>query len=190
MATRVACPCIRALWRAWPTCGTGRAKCSGGRTGTPTSGRRGRRHLRRDGSRKLSRRLPAGRDRRLHAARLRHTWATWHYAANRDLDGAKKLGGWNSVAMVLRYAHVNVGELKHTIDRLPGGKPGGPRLAPGRPLAGWGKTGGQRPDRGRNIIRPVKRIALVATPLVRERSRVQSSLAAPLNQTLSGNTSD
>jgi integrase len=50
----------------------------------------------------------------------RHTWATWHYAANRDLGALQKLGGWKSVAMVMRYAHVNVGELQHTIDRLPG----------------------------------------------------------------------
>jgi integrase len=51
----------------------------------------------------------------------RHTWATWHYAANRDLGALKKLGGWKSENMVLRYAHVNVGELAHTIDRLPSG---------------------------------------------------------------------
>jgi len=35
-----------------------------------------------------------------------------------------KLGGWKTVARVMRYAHVNVGELKHTIDRLPGGNLG------------------------------------------------------------------
>jgi integrase len=55
----------------------------------------------------------------------RHTWATWHYAANRDLIALMKLGGWKSERMVLRYAHVNVGELAHTIARLPstiGGK--------------------------------------------------------------------
>ena len=39
-----------------------------------------------------------------------------------------KLGGWKTIAMVMRYAHVNVGELKHTIDRLPGGNLG--ELAP------------------------------------------------------------
>src|SRR6202020_3243777 len=55
----------------------------------------------------------------------RHTWATWHYAANWDLTALMRLGGWKSVQMVLRYAHVNVGELRHTIDRLPiGGKLG------------------------------------------------------------------
>jgi len=54
----------------------------------------------------------------------RHTWATWHYTMNRDLSGLMKLGGWKSERMVMRYAHVNVGELQHTIDRLPGGNLG------------------------------------------------------------------
>jgi integrase len=54
----------------------------------------------------------------------RHTWATWHYAKNRDLGALMKLGGWKTIAMVMRYAHVNVDELKHTIDRLPGGNLG------------------------------------------------------------------
>jgi integrase len=56
-----------------------------------------------------------------HPHDLRHTFATWHYAANRDLVGLMKLGGWKSERMVMRYAHVNVGELQHTIDKLPGG---------------------------------------------------------------------
>jgi integrase len=51
----------------------------------------------------------------------RHTWATWHYQANRDLGALQRLGGWKSVRMVLRYAHVNVAELNHTINALPGG---------------------------------------------------------------------
>jgi integrase len=50
----------------------------------------------------------------------RHTFATWHYQANRDLGALQRLGGWKSVKMVMRYAHVNVAELGHTIDRLPG----------------------------------------------------------------------
>jgi integrase len=59
-----------------------------------------------------------------HPHDCRHTWATWHYAANRDLGALQKLGGWKSVAMVMRYAHVNVDELRDTIDRLPGGNLG------------------------------------------------------------------
>jgi integrase len=59
-----------------------------------------------------------------HPHDCRHTWATWHYVANRDLGALQRLGGWKSVRMVMRYAHTNVDEFKHTIDRLPGGKLG------------------------------------------------------------------
>lgn len=52
----------------------------------------------------------------------RHTWATWHYAANRDLVALMKLGGWKSEKMVLRYAHVNVSHLAPSIAALPWGK--------------------------------------------------------------------
>jgi integrase len=54
----------------------------------------------------------------------RHTWATWHYAKNRDLGALKRLGGWKTERMVMRYAHVNVEELADTINRLPGGNLG------------------------------------------------------------------
>jgi hypothetical protein len=40
---------------------------------------------------------------------------------NRDLGALMQLGGWKSERMVLRYAHVNVDELRHTIEALPGG---------------------------------------------------------------------
>lgn len=48
----------------------------------------------------------------------RHTWATWHYAANRDIIALMKLGGWKSEAMVLRYAHVNVDNLAASVTRI------------------------------------------------------------------------
>lgn len=51
----------------------------------------------------------------------RHTWATWHYMANRDLTALQRLGGWKSVAMVMRYTHSNVEEHAPSIARLPGG---------------------------------------------------------------------
>jgi integrase len=54
----------------------------------------------------------------------RHTWATWHYAANRDLGALQRLGGWKSISMVMRYTHVNVSELAPTINRLPGADSG------------------------------------------------------------------
>lgn len=54
----------------------------------------------------------------------RHTWATWHYAANRDFLSLKMLGGWKTERMVFRYAHSNTAEQAHTIDRLPWGNTG------------------------------------------------------------------
>jgi integrase len=53
-----------------------------------------------------------------HPHDCRHTWATWHYQANRDLGALQKLGGWKTLSMVLRYAHTNVAELEHTIARM------------------------------------------------------------------------
>ena len=52
----------------------------------------------------------------------RHTWATWHYAANKDLQALMELGGWKSPDMVFRYAHVNVSHLAPSISRV-WGKP-------------------------------------------------------------------
>lgn len=42
---------------------------------------------------------------------LRHTWATWHVMAGTPLEVLMKLGGWSSMAMVLRYAHFAPGYL-------------------------------------------------------------------------------
>jgi len=55
----------------------------------------------------------------------RHTWATSHYAKNRDLLALQRLGGWKTLSMVMRYAHVNVSELAHTINNLPWAETGG-----------------------------------------------------------------
>lgn len=49
----------------------------------------------------------------------RHTWATWHYAANRDLLALKTLGGWKTERMVFRYAHVNTAQHAGSIAALP-----------------------------------------------------------------------
>lgn len=57
----------------------------------------------------------------------RHTWATWHYRANRDLTALMELGGWKSVSMVMRYAHVNTSHLAGSIDQI------------------WGKSGDHAP---------------------------------------------
>jgi integrase len=37
---------------------------------------------------------------------LRHTWASWHYAVHKDPIRLKEEGGWSSVALVERYAHL------------------------------------------------------------------------------------
>jgi integrase len=55
---------------------------------------------------------------------LRHTWATWYYAATRDLPGLMYLGGWSSERMVLRYAHMNVGHLSQSVAAMPWEKSG------------------------------------------------------------------
>ena len=59
-----------------------------------------------------------------HPHDCRHTWATWHYQANRNLAALKLLGGWKSERMVLRYAHHNVEDSTSSIDALPWGKSG------------------------------------------------------------------
>ena len=55
----------------------------------------------------------------------RHTWATWHYQANRDLGKLQELGGWKSIQMVLRYAHTNVEHHADSIAKLPWKAAGG-----------------------------------------------------------------
>ena len=37
---------------------------------------------------------------------LRHTWATWHYALHKDLIRLQQEGGWSTVTLVTRYAHL------------------------------------------------------------------------------------
>lgn len=42
----------------------------------------------------------------LHWHDLRHTWASWHVMSGTPLQVLKELGGWASLEMVLRYAHL------------------------------------------------------------------------------------
>jgi integrase len=62
-----------------------------------------------------------------HPHDCRHTWATWHYQENRDLNMLMELGGWSSLQMVLRYAHVNVEHRAPSIHKMPsiGPRPSG-----------------------------------------------------------------
>ncbi len=42
---------------------------------------------------------------------LRHTWASWHVQAGTPLAVLKELGGWSTLAMVERYAHLSLGHV-------------------------------------------------------------------------------
>jgi integrase len=48
----------------------------------------------------------SGLDHELTPHDLRHSFASWHYALNRDLLALKEAGGWSSVTLVERYAHL------------------------------------------------------------------------------------
>lgn len=43
---------------------------------------------------------------------LRHTWASWHVMNETPLSALKELGGWSSMDMVMRYAHLSPDHLK------------------------------------------------------------------------------
>ncbi|MGH8548889.1 MAG: site-specific integrase [Methylococcales bacterium] len=53
---------------------------------------------------------------------LRHTWASWHHAqAGTPLNVLQKLGGWESVVMVRRYAHLSGEHLSEYARSMTGG---------------------------------------------------------------------
>ncbi len=62
---------------------------------------------------------------------LRHTWASWSWAMDRDLLRLRDAGGWSSVTLVERYAHL-----------MPEGQEAGIRRV-------WGLAGPARQRRGR-----------------------------------------
>ena len=49
---------------------------------------------------------------------LRHTWASWHVQAGTPLYVLQELGGWESVEMVRKYAHLSSQHLIGYVDRL------------------------------------------------------------------------
>lgn len=51
---------------------------------------------------------------------LRHTWASRLVMAGVDLYTVKELGGWKTIRMVERYAHLSPGHLRDALTRLPG----------------------------------------------------------------------
>lgn len=49
---------------------------------------------------------------------LRHTWASWHVQAGTRLEVLQQLGGWRTIHMVLRYAHLDVTQGRKATDAL------------------------------------------------------------------------
>jgi len=49
---------------------------------------------------------------------LRHTWASWHVQAGTPLHVLQELGGWESVEMVRKYAHLSSEHLIDYVDRV------------------------------------------------------------------------
>jgi integrase len=56
---------------------------------------------------------------------LRHTWASWHAQGGTPMHVLQKLGGWQTPAMVQRYAHLGMDDLKRYAEQV--------RLQEGRP---------------------------------------------------------
>ncbi|MES1993175.1 MAG: site-specific integrase [Pseudomonadota bacterium] len=51
---------------------------------------------------------------------LRHTWASWHIQSGTPPHVLQELGGWASLAMVQRYAHLNPGALRLHVEHRKG----------------------------------------------------------------------
>ncbi|MGD7244786.1 tyrosine-type recombinase/integrase [Ralstonia pseudosolanacearum] len=49
---------------------------------------------------------------------LRHTWASWHVQRGTPLQVLKELGGWETMEMVQRYAHLSAGHLAQWVASL------------------------------------------------------------------------
>lgn len=50
---------------------------------------------------------------------LRHTWASWHVQNGTPIPVLQQLGGWKTLAMVMRYAHLGASHLAGYADNLP-----------------------------------------------------------------------
>ncbi|MCK4951842.1 MAG: site-specific integrase, partial [Gammaproteobacteria bacterium] len=49
---------------------------------------------------------------------LRHTWASWHVQGGTPLYILQELGGWESIEMVKRYAHLSPDHLAEYVEKL------------------------------------------------------------------------
>ncbi len=71
---------------------------------------------------------------------LRHTWASWHVQAGTPLPVLQELGGWASLGMVQRYAHLGVSHVAAWAGNLAGGT-----TAAQVPLLGANENGPEGP---------------------------------------------
>lgn len=62
---------------------------------------------------------------------LRHTWASWHVQSGTGLQELQELGGWSTVDLVLRYAHLAADHLLYAVKRIEGTNLG---TAPQKPV--------------------------------------------------------
>lgn len=51
---------------------------------------------------------------------LRHTWASWHVQGGTTLAELQQLGGWQTLEMVLRYAHLDTSTLRRAARAVAG----------------------------------------------------------------------
>lgn len=49
---------------------------------------------------------------------LRHTWASWHIQAGTPIPVLQKLGGWKTLSMVMRYAHLGQSHIAGHADNI------------------------------------------------------------------------
>ena len=49
---------------------------------------------------------------------LRHTWASWHVQAGTPLQVLMELGGWSTIDMVLKYAHLSSQHLHNAAGKI------------------------------------------------------------------------
>lgn len=54
----------------------------------------------------------------LHFHDLRHTWASWHVQAGTPLFTLKEMGGWETLEMVRKYAHLNADHMISHADNV------------------------------------------------------------------------
>jgi integrase len=74
----------------------------------------------------------SGIDREVSPHSLRHTWASWHYAEHRDVLLLKSAGGWSSVDLVERYAHLVPAGMVPAVEAWRAGGPAGGKVRKAR----------------------------------------------------------